>query len=166
MATAVASVQTHTIRILYIFFYNIKFTSIALAEKGPSALPALSVSGPGALCVGPWHFLCRGPALSVSGPGALPALSLSGPGALWSGLGALCVAARRSLCPGRSLCWAPALSVSDPVSVWRTPRRERNCWLEFEPRNSTRYCYHLPALPFRDRRRGPGQPAAMRSREG
>ena len=68
-------------------------------------LSALSVSGPGALCVG-------APALSVSGSGAfrvaprrslcrILALSLSGSGALCVGL-------------QRSLCRAPALCLSGP----------------------------------------------------
>ena len=64
--------------------------------------PALSASGPGALCVG------RGPGLSVSGSGALcrgPALSVSGPNALF------CVEARRSVCRHPS---SPRVPSSDP----------------------------------------------------
>ena len=38
---------------------------------------------------------------------------------------------------------------------------------EYEPRSSTRYCYHLPTLPSRERcgltSKDPGQSAAMRS---
>ena len=66
---------------------------------------ACSVSGPGALCVGPRRSLrlCLGPALSVSGPVAL------------------CVWARRSLC--RALCRALALSVSGPVALCVWARR-------------------------------------------
>ena len=73
---------------------------------GPGALPPLSVSGPGALCVGFRHcrVLCVGPALSVSGRRSLcraPAVSVSGPGALCVRPGALCVEPRHSLCRGR-----------------------------------------------------------------
>ena len=93
--------------------------------------PALSVSVPSGLCVGARRSLWA-PAVSASGPGALcrapPALcvgasvsvSVSGPGALcvrlcWPGAlcvpSGLCVGARRSLCRGRSLRRGPALCV-------------------------------------------------------
>ena len=86
MATAAVSVQAHTIRIC-----KRKFTSIT---------PALSVSGPGALCVGPRRLslsvgasaLCVGPRRSLR---RAPALFASG---FASGPCALCLAPRRSLC--------------------------------------------------------------------
>ena len=66
--------------------------------------PALSVAGPGALCVGP--------ALFVSGPGALcraPALSASGPAISASGLAKLSLSVSGSaLCIACFLCWALA----------------------------------------------------------
>ena len=95
--------------------------SVAVWPDGP--LPALFVSGPGALCRGP----ARGPALFVSGPGAGtgtlcvgPRRFLSGPDALSLGLGrslsgcvwspdCFCIGARRS--SAVSLCWGPALCV-------------------------------------------------------
>ena len=55
--------------------------------SGPGALALLSVSGPGALCVGSRRSLCRG-------------------------AGALCVGASRSLCRGPARCRAPTLSRS------------------------------------------------------
>ena len=59
--------------------------------------PALSVSGPGALCVGPRRSVCRAPAFSVSG---------------CVGAGAFCVGAGSCLCPApAALCQGPALSV-------------------------------------------------------
>ena len=62
--------------------------------------PALSVSGPGPLCVGPSM-------LSVSDPAAL-SLSVSGPSTLCVGAGALCVGPRHSLCRGPgALCIEP-----------------------------------------------------------
>ena len=116
MATAVASVQTHTIRILYT---SRRSLAVCVGPqrslcRGPAIFGALcvgpwrsTVSGPGALCVGARRSLCWGPTLSVSGPDAL--LSVSG-------LGSLCVGLSRgrSVCrapaPRRSLCGAPALS--------------------------------------------------------
>ena len=98
------------------------------SESGPGALPPLSVSGPGALCVGfrhslalcvrPRRSLCRASglcrlrrSLAVGGP----ALSVSGP-ALCRGH-ALCVSE-----PG--LCVGPlALSVSGPGALCFGPRR-------------------------------------------
>ena len=113
--------------------------------SAPGAL-ALSLSGPGALCVGARRSsdtlyvaarlslsqssalsrsLCRGPAVSVARPGAL---------SLVSAPGALCVRARRSLCPGPAvsvsgpgalsvsgLCRAPALCVGARRSLCRGP---------------------------------------------
>ena len=87
--------------------------------------PALSVSGPGALCVGAWRSLCRGLALSVSGPGALCvrpwcslcralALSVSGPGAL-------CVGPVLSVSGPGALCRAVVLSVSGPGTLVSGP---------------------------------------------
>ena len=83
--------------------------------SGPGALPPLSVSGPGAvsvLCVGPQRSLCPAPAVSVLGPGALcVVLSVLGPALSVSGRSALCLGARRSLCRGGAL---RPLSVSGP----------------------------------------------------
>ena len=88
------------------------FRGPAVSLSGPGALcraPALSVSGPGAVFVGPRrsmcqvlrarHSLCRAPTL------------LSGPGALCVGPGALCVGPRRSLSRG------PAVSLSGPDAL-------------------------------------------------
>ena len=69
--------------------------------------PALSVSGPGVLCVGARRSARRGPTLCV-GPGGL----CVGPAALCWGLG-VCVSGPSALCGGRhSLCRALALSLS------------------------------------------------------
>ena len=102
---------------------------------------SLGFGASGALCLGCRRSLYRGPALSVSGPGALCALfvsrfgasvSVSGPQrcALCGTVGphrslAVCVGARRSLCRGPvslcqgsgPLCRAPALSVSEPGTL-------------------------------------------------
>ena len=80
-----------------------------------------SVSGPGALCVGPWHSLalcvgprrsiarCVGDRRSVSSTAALPPLSVSP--------GALCVGTLSVSGPRRSLCRGPALTVSGSPSA-------------------------------------------------
>ena len=84
----------------------------ALSVLGPGALLCrgpFSVSGPGALCVGPRRSLCRVPALSRSCRG--PALSVSGPGAL-----SLCVSGSVSG-PGA----LPPLSVLGPGTSCRPP---------------------------------------------
>ena len=128
----------------------------ARSVAGPGALyvgawlslcrdPALSVyrlgarwSSPKALCVGPRHYLRRGPTLFVSAQRFLcrgPALFVSGPGTLCvgarrsaSGPGALCVGPR-AFCAGLSMSAAgaflrgPALSVSDPGGLYVGARR-------------------------------------------
>ena len=91
--------------------------------------PALSVSGPGALRVGPryfrcWVFMCRGSVsglvLFVSGPGAF----VSDPGVLPVGPSPLCVGTRRSLCRVPVLCVGARLSVSSlPGALCVGPRR-------------------------------------------
>ena len=80
----------------------------ALSRRSLCRAPALSASGPGALCLGGRRSLCRA---AVSGPGA-SALSASGPALSVSGL-ALCV--RAVLGPG-GLCALPAL-----FAPWRSP---------------------------------------------
>ena len=108
----------------------------------PGALrraPALSVSGPDALCVGarrsltlfvgslgPRRALCRGPAFSESGPGAL---SRRGPALCASSPGTLC-RTRRSVArigPRRSLSGpgALSLSVSGPGALCGLPTLPR-----------------------------------------
>ena len=129
---------------------------------------ALSVSGPGALCVGP-RF--RAPTLFVSGPGAVCfgarrslcrrlALSVSGPGAV-------CVWPRRYLYQGpslsrsfcRSLCRAPALSVSGRGALCIKGRSlALSVALCVGPRRSL--C-RLPALSVS----GPGALCVRRARE-
>ena len=109
MATAVASVQIHTI--FTPRFLNPKTQTWNGNRKAKQqncfrqqACPHKRVLSFGGLCVGAQRSLSRGPALCVSGSDALcrgPALSVSG-------RGALCV----ELC--RSLCRGPALSVSGP----------------------------------------------------
>ena len=141
MATAVASVQTHTIRSLcvyiYIFVYiYIKNHQYSTGRKEPRHSPS-------ALCVGAWRSLCRAAALSrcslcqapapsrslcrVCGARRslcrLPALSASGPQALCVGPGALCraPALSSSLCVGPgTLCW-PGPS-SEPRATHPLPR--------------------------------------------
>ena len=87
--------------------------------RGPGALsvgaPALSLSGPTALCVGPRRSLCRGPALSVSGrrsPSGSASRSSSpllwGPGGVPLCRGQAALSALSS----DTLCRAAAVSVS------------------------------------------------------
>ena len=96
------------------------------ARRSLCPSPALFVSGPGALCVGVWRSLCRGPAplptVAVSGPRSLcrgPALSVSEPGALCRGP-AISVSSPCALCVVIRRC--PALSVSRPGAVCVTQR--------------------------------------------
>ena len=97
--------------------------------RGPSA--ALSVSGPGALCVAARRSLCPGPALSVAlcrAPHSLcrgPALSVSGPGALSLSMLSVSRSVSGSVSgPGTpaALCVGPrrlSLSVSGPNTCSR-----------------------------------------------
>ena len=104
--------------------------SLCRARRSLCRGPALSVSGPGALCV----RARRSPALCVSGPDTL-SLSVSGSVSGPRSPATVCVGPRRfsvsgpgALCVGalRSLCRAPALSVSGPA-LCVGARRSRHC---------------------------------------
>ena len=121
--TVFASHQKCGRNYMAIEYFRIKTLDISI-EEGFCCKASRSVLGPGGFGVGSRRSLCRAPALSVSGPGALcvgpgaVSLSVSCPAISVSSPVALCVRARRSLCRG------PALSVWGPgVGAWRSLRR-------------------------------------------